>query len=498
MTLTGHLGLDGTMEMRRTLPDEEVFESLAARVRPLLVKSESIHYSRVIDAVRSSVEATTMDVPTELTRSLDDLRSEWSRLNLDGREVLRFAVQASQVNQTWATPQVSDTQLAAAWLYGDVVHVDTRGHKSEGQLFPVKERYSAAVTYFAHAALLSLLTMDLVLALHELGVIELSHESLEADVIVGQFELVDEGVAYIGPIGSTMPELDTIVNGTVPDEFHQLSVTELLRQNSSNEVQVLLTAGDGSIVSEYEAAVTRRGSQEGRLLGECLVAGAVTIQVSFGVQADRIEDAKLESITSGATTNRLKLAEALLGREMEASDRMSFYVNGQLFFSMDLPQVPEEETAFTDISIDTLYDLVVIENITHRALAPLTGSYRSHDRGLLRRARLLWEGEVVPFGTGPLRAESPAGVVPKVVIAPAHNLQIGDSEFPVPETCIRHSQMSAESATAIPDRDPPVDTIEMVVPSGEVFAAWAPGVREVRGDQDLTDLTPWGLSHFDL
>jgi len=38
------------MEMRRALPDEEAFESLAARVRPVLVKTESVHYRQVLAA----------------------------------------------------------------------------------------------------------------------------------------------------------------------------------------------------------------------------------------------------------------------------------------------------------------------------------------------------------------------------------------------------------------------------------------------------------------
>ena len=72
--------------------------------------------------------------------------------------VVRFAVQSAAIDGSSITPQVSDTQLANAWLYGDLVHVDARGPKADGLLFPIKDRYAAAVTYFAHAALASLRT----------------------------------------------------------------------------------------------------------------------------------------------------------------------------------------------------------------------------------------------------------------------------------------------------------------------------------------------------
>lgn len=46
----GQLSLDGTMTFRRTLPDEEIFESLAARLRPLLVPGETVFHKKVFKA----------------------------------------------------------------------------------------------------------------------------------------------------------------------------------------------------------------------------------------------------------------------------------------------------------------------------------------------------------------------------------------------------------------------------------------------------------------
>lgn|GEM_PF-1013757 len=494
-TLTGHIKLDGTMEMRRSLPDEEAFESLAARVRPVLVKTESVHHRRVLDAIQSALEATGTEIPEHLQVRLAGLQQDWSKFDLDSSNVLRFAMQSSKADGSETTPQVSDTQLAAAWLYGDLVHVDTRGNKSDGLLFPVKERYSAAVTYFAHAAVLSLMTLDLVVALYELEVIDLEEDSLVEAVVVGVDELVDVSVAYVGPAASPMPSLD-IAQG-LPADFRPFTATELLRQTPANQVQVVLTADDGSTVGEYEAAVSRRAERDGRLQWEALVAGAVTFEVSFVVSDGEVTDSRFEGIGSCATTNRMKLAEAMLARAMATSREVSFHVAGQKFFGLDLPPHVTEEVTYMDVSIDTLYDLVVIENITRQALKPLTGVYKSADRALLRRTRLLWEGEVVPFRSGPLPTTAPIGVVPQVIVMPATKLSIADIEIPLPKTCIRHPLMGSEAVTKLPDSDPPADRMMMVVPQDEPFMAWAPEKRQIGGDDDLLQPTSWALSHFD-
>jgi len=494
--LTGHIQLDGTMEMRRALPDEEAFESLAARVRPVLVKSESVHHSKVLNAIQAGIEATESEIPEDLLVWFAVLQHDWSEFDLDSTNILRFAMQTAKAGGSEFTPQVSDTQLAAAWLYGDLVHVDARGNKSDGLLFPVKERYSAAVTYFAHAVMLSLMTADLVMALHELGVIDLDEASLIQEVVVGVSELVEKGVAYVGPVDSPMPSLDMAIQ-EFPGSFRPFTATELLRQTPANQLQAVLTAADGSTVGEYEAAVCRRGTKDGRLHWEALVAGAVTFEVSFGVKDDEVTDSRFECTTSRATTNRMKLAEAMLTRELATSSEVSFHVAGQKFFALSVPSHGTEEVAYNDVSIDTLYDLVVIENITRQALKPLAGVYKSIDRALLRRTRLLWEGEVIPFRPSPLPITAPAGVVPQVIVMPATTFSITGTEVPSPTTYIRHPHMAPESVHDVPDSDPPTDQMNMVVPLDEPFVAWAPEKRQITGDHDLLEPTPWSLSHFD-
>jgi hypothetical protein len=123
--------------------------------------------------------------------------------------------------------------------------------------------------------------------------------------------------------------------------------------------------------------------------------------------------------------------------------------------------------------------------------------YSGSDRALLRRTRLLWEGNVVPFRLSPLTTTAPSGVVPQVIVMAATTLTIAGTEFPVPTTLIRHPLMVPESITRLSDDDPPTDQVTMVIPVQEPFLAWAPEKRTINGDEDLLEPTPWALSHFD-
>lgn len=56
------VGEDGaSVQMTRSLPAEEAFESLAARLRPLLLTGESIFHEKVCDAILEQMEAAAGD-----------------------------------------------------------------------------------------------------------------------------------------------------------------------------------------------------------------------------------------------------------------------------------------------------------------------------------------------------------------------------------------------------------------------------------------------------
>lgn len=497
--MSGTLNANGQIEIRRELPDEEAFESLAARLRPVLLKSESIHHQKVLTALETILDQSAQDADDlEAVRAeVYRLRAAWSRHDESQPSLHRYAVQQWRADGSEATPQVSDGQMALAWLYGDLVHVDVQGEKLDGTLLPIKERYAAAVTYFADVALLCAQTFDVVTDLAHRGLLELGDDVMDVPVVVGSDELVDTGVAYLAPMGTPMPSLAVARKG-IPEGFRQLTPTELLRLEPRNHVQVRLEADDGSLVAEYDAAVSGRKSEGERVVWRALVAGCVTYEVTFNFDGEQVSSFDRRVSVAEPTTNRMALDKARFERDLYRCATMRFIVLGRDFFSLTPSNPTDDELRAVDVSIDSLGDLVAIEDITGQEISFASGAADYRQRAELRCIRLLWEGHVVAFARGPVPTTAATGVVPDCVVVPARSRAFAGAEYPSPQFMVRHPRMVAENVAPVPDSAPPLDSMRMVVPGDEPFVAWVPDRATVETDADLGYPTPWGLSHFDI
>ncbi len=496
--MAANLNLNGQIEFRRELPNEETFESLAARLRPVLLNRESVHHQKVLTALEITLRQPAQDTDdlAAIRAEVQRLRVAWSRHDESKPTLHRYAVQRAKVDGTESTPQVSDSQLALAWLYGDLVHVDVKGEKFDGTLLPIKERYAAAVSYFSGVALLCAWTFDVITDLAHRGLLKLGSDVMDIPVVVGSNELVETGVAYIAPVGTAMPNLANPME-SAPEGFNQFTVTEWLRMDPNNRVQVRLEAEDGALVAEYDAAVRDRQTEGERLVWRALVAGCVICEVTFDVDGEQIKPSDFQVRFAKPTTNRMALDEARFVRDVYRSSSVRFIASGQDFFGVAPSNPSEEDLHANDISIDSLGDLVAIEDITGQEIPLASGTINDWQRVELRRARLLWEGHVVPFTGGPVPTVAVTGIVPHYVLVPAGALVFADTKYPSPQFAMRHPQMVAENVEPVPDSEPPQDSMRMAVPVEEPFVAWMPDRVAVESDADLVHPTPWGLSHLD-
>lgn len=505
LRMTGTLNPNGQIEIRRELPDEESFESLAARVRPVLLNRESVHHGKVLTALEAILDRPGQDVDDlETVRAeVQRLRVAWSRHDESKPALHRYAVQRAKADGSESTLQVSDGKMALAWLYGDLVHVDVKGQKLDGTLLPIKERYAAAVSYFSDVALLCAQTLDVITDLARRGLLELGEDVMDVPVVVGSDELVDTGVAYLAPMGTPMPSLEVAMKGA-PEGFSRLTPTELLRMEPRNHVLVRLEAEDGSLVAEYDAAVSGRRSEGDRLVWRALVAGCVTYEVTLDFNGEEVASFDCRVSVTEPTTNRMALDKVRFERGLYRCATMRFIVLGRDFFSLTPAKPTDDELRAIDISIDSLGDLVAIEEITGQRIVFASGSADYRQRAELRRIRLLWEGHVVPFTRGPLPLDrgsvptnAPAGTAREVVVVPPGTRTFADAEYPSPPFLVRHPRMVAENVEPVPDGEHPQGATRMVVPSDEPFVAWVPDRATVKTDTDLVHPAPWGLSHFD-
>ncbi|WP_141928214.1 hypothetical protein [Yimella lutea] len=482
------------MTITRRLPaDEEVFESLASRVRPLTVKSEPVYYVKVFDAIERLIGEA--DVEDALRARLRDLRRAWDASEIQGTQIQAYSVQSARIDGTEATSMVSDTQLAAAWLYADLVHADAQGPKRQALAFSLRERYAAAVRVFSHMAALTVATMQLVESLRDARLLAVDDSAWEDDVSVGASELVEEARAFVAPLGSEMPDMRDSLELT--EEWTAFTVTELLRQDPANHVRVVLRDDNGDVTATYDAAVARRTPDANSAEWDVLVAGSVMFKFSFDIQGERMTDAHFRGWEAFDSTNDLKFASTRLMLEFHRTSAMAFEVGGSELLSLGPPTFSAEERRELEVLAETVEDIVTIERLVRQALEPCNGRFDDHDRVRLRRARLLLEGQIVHAMRHPITVTAPEGNPPQVVVAAAGTLNVGGAEVPTPQTVMRHPAMTATETGVAPDSGPNAKTFRMEPPDGEQFLAWVPGLVEVSGDEDLVVTRSWDLIGID-
>ncbi|RYJ07681.1 MAG: hypothetical protein EON52_00040 [Actinomycetales bacterium] len=143
----------GKLSIERALPREEPLESLAARVRPLTLQSEHIHYAKALKAINALLAHAGQHQHQDWTRQLE---TEWKSVDPKTGTPTYF-------HQTWgeSTPptEATDSALTLAWFYGDLVHADDQDSHT-GTVFPIEERFSAAAIRTAQLATLTRDTLN--------------------------------------------------------------------------------------------------------------------------------------------------------------------------------------------------------------------------------------------------------------------------------------------------------------------------------------------------
>lgn len=181
---------DGQGEIRFDVPPEERFESLAARVRPLLLEDDGLHHKRVLAALG----AYGRDDP-EVMKQREVLRGAWERAT--GSTMVAFQIGQARDG----APLVSDVDLAHGWLYGDLVHAkpDVPPAVLDASL---DQRYLAAVIVYGQAALAAVATLNVTRQAADNGLIELNTTALTGPVIVSEPMVKPVTAARISPAGA--------------------------------------------------------------------------------------------------------------------------------------------------------------------------------------------------------------------------------------------------------------------------------------------------------
>ncbi len=211
MTVSFSMTTGATTIKDVVVPDEEVFESLATRLRPFIVQSEPIYLPNVFAAIRSFVPADTLGEKDEnLERALASAEQRFEH-RFREQDVKTYAIQLLDEEGNPESGYVSDAVMADSWLYTDTVHADPYGEKAEGKKFGYRARYTAASPFFCELAILVVSMLNIVKALVEKGDLTISDTAWSEPVTYAEAEeaageKVVEGPIRVFPVGTVPPD----------------------------------------------------------------------------------------------------------------------------------------------------------------------------------------------------------------------------------------------------------------------------------------------------
>lgn len=247
---------NGETRIRQEFPDEEVVESAAARIRPILLNGDACFYQKALAALGYFCRALPFD--TEWVKAA---RAEW-----------RVRVDPSTPEEAGYWVMISDTvtgedrgldrhKLAMAWIYGDVVHHDVE-RRQEGDAFGLLERFRGAVPLVAWAMVGTIELLNYVRALHVDGVLQLRQEVLDERVALESTTWEHSAEVFFAPVGTQVP---ATASTPMPKDWARLGKTADLSRSRIGLGGQLLRAARSPHMSELpspeeiEAARTPAG-----------------------------------------------------------------------------------------------------------------------------------------------------------------------------------------------------------------------------------------------
>jgi hypothetical protein len=206
----------GELDVVRVVPPEELLESLAARVRPLLLTKETVHLEAVFKSVRFFARKQQHEKILDHLAVIHD--GHRNRLRGAGGE---YVIQQLHVgDEVWA--EMTNQELAESWLYGDVVHADEE-QIDRASSFGINERYAAAVSTYVHVGFTAIALLNMTRELKKLDESVCSTEALEDDVVAsivdGRINVFMPGstvAAYVAPVGTPPPKAGDLPTGNGP------------------------------------------------------------------------------------------------------------------------------------------------------------------------------------------------------------------------------------------------------------------------------------------
>ena len=191
-------------EIKYLMPDEEIFESLAARVRPCILKSESVYLDKVFHAIEVCMNGQQMEVRDQ--KCFTTCRYRFNDL-VSKRSGMSYSVQLFDADNKALEAPLTDLQIGEAWLYSDLVHSDPHGDKAKAAELSYRDRYYAGTSFFSTLTVVVINTYRLITLLNEKYEWHIDEDAWQEQVTLSEKDSeIEISNMYVLPVGTIIPE----------------------------------------------------------------------------------------------------------------------------------------------------------------------------------------------------------------------------------------------------------------------------------------------------
>lgn len=190
---------DGEARIRLEYPPEEVVESAAARVRPIMLNDDPCFYLSALAGLGYFCRAQPQDLAW-IKAARNEWRTRAETLTADGPGYQVMIGDAATGDVTG----LDDRSLAKAWLYGDVVHHNTELRR-EADPFGLGERFRAAVPRICWTMICAIELLRFIEALQSAGVLDLDPGVFEHEIVLKSTTWEQTGRVYTAEAGTAPP-----------------------------------------------------------------------------------------------------------------------------------------------------------------------------------------------------------------------------------------------------------------------------------------------------
>lgn len=211
--------------IKYAMPDQEIFESLAARTRPCILGSEPVYLDKVfrsIDMLLGERRLTDHD-----KQCLDFYRKTFQNLH-DKDKGISYSIQTYSADNIPKGEPLSNLLIGEAWLYSDLVHADPKDNKAKALKLSYQDRYYAGTSFFSMLAIIIVDMLNLVTVVNRQFHLGIDEDAWKEQVVASEedSEVAADRMVVL-PYGTKVPE--GIDPSTLPGAIDVTSPTEAIR-----------------------------------------------------------------------------------------------------------------------------------------------------------------------------------------------------------------------------------------------------------------------------